>query len=57
MIHIQTIINTVFGELDDEGNVIKKVPLQLEVNKLSRDQFLAALEHLLKLKDGADDGV
>jgi hypothetical protein len=31
VVHIQTVVQTVFGIVDDEGNVIQKVPLSAEL--------------------------
>ena len=50
MIHIQTNISTILGILDDEGNVVKKQPVSVEVAKLDRESFLQALQAILNAK-------
>lgn len=51
LVHVQTIINTVFGELDGEGNIVNKRPLQLEVPTLSADLLTEAVKTLAKVRE------
>lgn len=49
MIHLQTVVNIVFADVDEEGDVVKKYPFSVEVpkmNKESMDELLKAFEKL-----------
>lgn len=50
IIHVQTTVQTVFGQLDEEGNVVATFPVNLQIQKLEPAAFAAAHEHLLKTK-------
>lgn len=50
VVHVQTTIQTILGVVDDEGNVIQKVPVNLEVQKLEEQLFRDAVAHLLSAK-------
>jgi hypothetical protein len=49
VIAIQTTIQTVFGEVDENGDVTRKVPAQVDV-LLTEEQFLDALRQLKEAK-------
>jgi hypothetical protein len=50
VIHVQTTIQTILGVLDENGNVIQKQPLNVEVSVLSVEAFTEAVNVLLKAK-------
>lgn len=50
IIHVQTQVQTVFGELDEDGNVVQTFPVNLAIQKLEESFFVAACEHLIKTK-------
>ena len=49
--HISTVINTVFVQLDDAGDVVKKFPYTLEVAKLDDGQWAEALKALTNIRN------
>lgn len=51
VIHIQTVVQTIMGILDDDGNVIEKKPLQMEVPKFERMEFAYAFDKLLDARN------
>ena len=50
IIHLQTVVQTVFAELDEDGNVVKKTPINLEIPRHEEDVFLEALRTLKKVR-------
>lgn len=42
IVHVQTTIHTVFGVLDDDGNVAPQQPITAQVSKFSADSFTDA---------------
>lgn len=50
IIHVQTQVQTVFGELDEEGNVVKTFPVNFAIQKLEQGMFTAACDNLIKAK-------
>ena len=42
IVHVQTIIQTVFGVLDDDGNVIPQQPIVAQSSKFSAEAFTEA---------------
>jgi hypothetical protein len=50
VVHVQTTLQTIFGVLDDQGNVVQKVPVNLEIQKLDPALFHEACNHLLASK-------
>ncbi len=57
IVHLQTVIQTVFVEVDDEGNVVKKTPYNVEVPKLDENLFVEAVKTLVKLRSELASGV
>lgn len=51
VVHIQTTIQTILGVVDDQGNVVQKVPVNLEVQKLEEQLFRDAALHILSAKE------
>jgi len=49
--HIQTVIQVIFGEFDDDGDIVRKFPFTLEVAKLNNEQWAEALKTLEKIRD------
>ena len=54
--HIKTVINTVFGEFDEEGDLVKTFPVSLEVTKLVEQQWGEALKALTQCRADITDG-
>jgi len=50
VIHVQTNVNTVFGLLNDAGDVVEQFPVQLTLNQLTPEFFDAAIKQLLDTK-------
>lgn len=55
IVHVQTNIQTILGVLDDDGNVVQKQPLNVEVGVLSINAFTEAVNALLKAKSEAQE--
>ena len=53
-VHIQTTIQTVFGVLDDDGNVAPQQPVVVNVGKLSEESFAEAFTVITKARDDAE---
>ena len=54
IIHIQTNIQSIFGVLDDNGDVISKQPINLEVGKLNESSFVEVLNQLTLAKQNLE---
>lgn len=56
IIHIQTTVQSVFGKVDEDGNVVEKYPINVEVAKLDESSFAEVNKKLqevrTKLKEG-----
>lgn len=50
---IETIVQTVLGIVDEEGNVVETLPLSVKVAKLEESLFLKALEVMKDHKNKA----
>lgn len=57
IVHVQTNISAIFGLMDDEGNILTKQPLNLEVTKLSQDAFIEAFNQIVASKKNLDKQV
>lgn len=51
LIHVQTIVQTVFGNLDQDRNIIKKQPLSFEIAKFDQENFIQAVTALKDAKE------
>lgn len=51
VIHIITNIQTIFGRLDEEGNVVENVPVTLQINNLRDETFLEAAVELRRQRE------
>jgi hypothetical protein len=51
IIHLGTKVETILGVMDDEGNVLNTIPVQVSVNRLGAEQFLEALGLMEARKD------
>jgi hypothetical protein len=51
IIHIQTLIQAAFGEVDDNGNLRGQKPFQVTVREFSQEAFAEALEKLKVERD------
>ena len=50
VIHLETSLKCIFGVLDDDGNVVNRQPVTLEIPKHEEELFKNALEVLQKTK-------
>lgn len=55
LVHVQTTIQTIFGTLDDDGNVIPQQPVTVGVRKFSEDAFAEAQRAIAAERDRAGD--
>lgn len=44
LINMQVMLNVVMGLLDDDGDVVQQIPIQVVVKKLDEQSILAALQ-------------
>lgn len=51
IVHIQTTMQTILGKLDENGDVIEKIPLSIEVPKLTLEAFEQALKQLIEARE------
>jgi len=51
LIHVQTTIQTVFGTLDDDGNVIPREPVTVGVRRFSEEAFTEAQRAIAAERD------
>lgn len=51
VVTIQTTIQTIFGILDEDGDISQKQPVSLELQKLNQESFNEALTQLLTAKE------
>jgi len=42
IIHIQTQVSCIFGEVDEAGDVVKQIPLQIQISKLTPEAYAEA---------------
>jgi hypothetical protein len=60
IVHIQTSIQTVFGVVNEDGDTVQQVPVNLTIPALKGELFTAAVEHLVaqkaKLAEGEKNG-
>ena len=58
IVHVETVVRTVFGILDDEGDVIEKKPVSIALAKLNAESFELLAKTLaeakVKLQDELD---
>jgi hypothetical protein len=53
IVHVQTIVQTVFGVLDDDGNVIPQQPIVAQSSKFSAYAFTEAYAAIAAERDKA----
>jgi hypothetical protein len=53
IVHVQTTVQTVFGVLDDEGNVIPQPPVTVSVSRFSAEAFAEAHNAIAQARDEA----
>jgi hypothetical protein len=53
VVHVQTVITTTFGLLDEEGNVIPQQPIQVQVSRFAADAFEEAHRLIEKAREEA----
>ncbi len=51
VIHVQTQLNTVFVEVDEDGNNVKEYPVQSVIKVLSEEQFADTFRQLKDVRD------
>ncbi len=58
IIHLGTIVQSVFAFVDDEGNVVRQEPVKIALPKIDKQNFIRAADELLKewqkLRDNND---
>jgi hypothetical protein len=57
IVHIQTTIQTVFGVLDDEGNVTPQQPVVVQVGRFAPEAFAEAFATVADARDRAAVGI
>lgn len=53
VVHVQTTVQTVFGWLDDDGNVTPQEPVVVNVNRFHPDSFIEAQQAIAAARDDA----
>lgn len=53
VVHIQTVIQTTFGVLDEDGNVIPQQPVQVQVTLFKPEAFSDAYAAIEQARDQA----
>jgi|TARA_R110000765_G_scaffold152168_1_gene254872 hypothetical protein len=48
--HLETVIQTKFIQIDDNGNVLEAIPVAIKLTALNSEQFEQALQHMLQAK-------
>jgi hypothetical protein len=55
LIHLQTQIRTIFGRVDEEGNVVEQYPLNLNLKALNEEVFTESLAQIAKARKDLND--
>jgi hypothetical protein len=55
LIHLQTQIRTIFGRVDEEGNVVEQYPLNLNLKALNEEVFVESLAQIVKARKDLND--
>jgi len=55
LIHLQTQIRTIFGRVDEEGNVVEQYPLNLNLKALNEEVFAESLAQIVKARKDLSD--
>ena len=55
LIHLQTQIRTIFGRVDEEGNVVEQYPLNLNLKALNEEVFTESLAQIVKARKDLND--
>jgi hypothetical protein len=55
LIHLQTQIRTIFGRVDEEGNVVEQYPLNLNLKALNEEVFIESLAQIVKARKDLND--
>jgi hypothetical protein len=50
IVHIETRVQTLFGVLDDNGNIVNKQPVTLEISELQAERFRHAYDYISNFK-------
>jgi hypothetical protein len=53
VVHVQTTIQTVFGVLDEDGNVSSQQPVIVNVHRFAADSFAEAFSAIAQARDQA----
>jgi hypothetical protein len=53
LVHVQTTVQTVFGLLDDDGNVIPQQPVTVQVQRFAPEAFTDAHTTIAEARDKA----
>ncbi len=51
IVHIHTMAQAVFAEIDGDGNIVKKTPVSIEIPRLDQALFIEAFEKFVELRD------
>jgi hypothetical protein len=57
VVHVQTTVQTVFGVLDDQGNVIPQQPVTVTVGLFNPEAFAEAYEAIAQARDEAAENM
>lgn len=57
VVHVQTIVTTTFGLLDDDNNVIPQQPIQAQVGTFCAESFATVFEKLIEARDAATEAL
>ncbi len=55
VVHVQTTVQSIFGILDECGNIVNKQPVNFEVSRLDQASFSEALAKLLEVRKTLND--
>lgn len=53
IVHVQTLVQTTFGVIDDDDNVVPQEPVQLQITRFAPEAFAEAFATIAKARDNA----
>jgi len=53
--HLETVVQTKFIRIDDDGNVLESIPATIRLTALSAEQFEQARLHMLQTKSKIEE--
>jgi hypothetical protein len=51
IVTVQTTLQTIFGVLDEDGNIFNKQTVTAEISKLKEEDFTATVNRLIEIKN------